>query len=516
MAERQVIVVGGGLAGLSAAHTVLQAGGSVLLLDKSPFCGGNSTKATSGINGALTRTQISEGIPDSAETFYQDTIRSARDRVRPELARVLTYESGAAVEWLMDSFGLDLSKVARLGGHSHPRTHRGKERFPGMTITYALMEKLEEICKTHPHRARQINKARVVKLLRDADGKVCGCVYEKDGATHEEYGAVIVATGGYAADFNEGSILLTHRPDLKSFSTTNGEHCTGDGIKFSMEVGAGLVDIECVQVHPTGLVDPADPDAKVKFLAAEALRGVGGILLTARGERFVDELGHRDYVSGEMHKNTGPFYLVLNGAASTEIEWHCKHYCGRGLMRHAPSFDALAAMLGASPATLRATFNDFNAAAQSGKDRFGRKYFHNMPWKTDDFFHVAQVTPVVHYCMGGLAVNAEAEVVSPQGVPVGNLYAAGEVCGGVHGTNRLGGSSLLDCVVYGRVAGRTAVRHQLGRLLAKSGAGGVGGAADAPAVTIQMEPGAGRVHLEVSWRAGGSTRSSASAAAPAA
>jgi len=224
---------------------------------------------------------------------------------------VLTKDSDPAVEWLSAKFNIDLSLVSRLGGHSHPRTHRGKERFPGMTITYALLEKLEDIEKmTKGVDAKILTKAKATKLITE-NGNVIGVEYERDGKTHQEFGIVVIATGGFAADFTENSLLQKFRPDLGHLPTTNGSHCTGDGIKMSQDVGADVVDMEWVQVHPTGLVHPDDPKAKVKFLAAEALRGVGGILLDANGNRFCDELGRRDYVTGEMNKNKGPFRLVL-------------------------------------------------------------------------------------------------------------------------------------------------------------------------------------------------------------
>jgi succinate dehydrogenase/fumarate reductase flavoprotein subunit len=193
--------------------------------------GGNSTKATSGINGALTRTQIALGIPDNVQTFYDDTLKSARDLARPELIKVLTYKSASAVEWLQDIFNLDLSLVSRLGGHSQPRTHRGKEMFPGMVITYALMEKLEEVAENTPDRAKIIKKARVTTVLKEGD-KAIGVEYEQDGKKYKEYGPVVLATGGYAADFQKDGLLEKHRPDLLGLSTTNGDHCTGDGQKM--------------------------------------------------------------------------------------------------------------------------------------------------------------------------------------------------------------------------------------------------------------------------------------------
>lgn len=144
------------------------------------------------------------------------------------------------------------------------RTHRGKERFPGMTITYALMEKYEEIATKEPEKARLFTKARVTRLLRDNNGVINGVEYEKDGQTFTEHGAVIIATGGYGADFSDDSLLKKYRPDLLHLPTTNGDHCTGDGVKLALEVGANPADLEWVQVHPTGLVDPKEPDAKLK------------------------------------------------------------------------------------------------------------------------------------------------------------------------------------------------------------------------------------------------------------
>ena len=306
MSGLQVIVVGGGLAGLSAAHTVLQAGGRVLVLDKSPFCGGNSTKATSGINAAGTRAQRALNIPDSPEQFERDTLASAESGARPDLIHALTHESGPAVEWLVDSFGLDLSVVGLLAAHTYPRTHRGKdgsESFPGMMITYRLMEKLDEIVADGTGRARLINKATVTKLLREGSA-VVGVEFIVDGKTCTAYGPVVISTGGFGADFTADSLLSRVEkewrtlpawqgislPPLLSLPTTNGPHCTGDGIKLALDVGARVVDLRAVQVHPTGLVDPREPDAKVKWLAAEALRGAGGVIIDARGQRFCDEV----------------------------------------------------------------------------------------------------------------------------------------------------------------------------------------------------------------------------------
>merc|ERR1719486_1153060 len=251
---------------------------------------------------------------------------------------------------------------------------------------------------------------------------------EVGGENFKEYGPVIFCSGGFGADFGQDSLLAKYRPDLLHLPTTNGEHCTGDAIKMGEGVGARSIDLEWVQVHPTGLVKPDDPDAKVKFLAAEALRGVGGLVFDANGRRFANELGRRDYVTGEMWKNKAPFRLCLNKKASDEIIWHCKHYTGRNVMRYFESGKALAADMGVDVSVLVKTHDEHYAAAKntekdpdggswpvypsgkswdeaSGKTGSGKKFFHNIIPGSEvptQEFYVAIITPVIHYCMGGL------------------------------------------------------------------------------------------------------------------
>lgn len=180
--------------------------------------------------------------------------------------------------------------------------------------------------------------------------------------------------------------------------------------------------------------------------------------MNAKGERFCNELGRRDYVSGEMWKNQGPFYLVLNGASSKEIEWHCKHYCGRGLMKNYKHASELAKDMGCPVENIDKTFNQYNMYAKDKSCPSGKNYYANVPYFVNDTFNVAVITPVIHYTMGGLKVDEHAHVIGKKGIIKG-LYASGEVMGGIHGKNRLGGNSLLDCVVYGRVAGKVSQKE---------------------------------------------------------
>jgi flavocytochrome c len=362
-------------------------------------------------------------------------------------------------------------------GHSQPRTHRGHDaKFPGMAITYALMQRLEELAETEPERVQIIKKARVTGLNKEGN-KITGVTYEFGGESATVDGPVVLATGGYAADFTETSLLKKWRPDTFNLSSTNGVHATGDGQKMVMAIGGNGIDMDKVQVHPTGLVDPKDPGSKWKFLAAEALRGEGGLLLNGDGDRFCDELGHRDYVSGEMWKEKDkgkfPVRLILNSKASNVLDFHTRHYSGRGLMKKITGKE-LAKEIGCTPEHLQSTFKAYNEIADGKKkDPYGKKFFHNGPVDINDDFHVAVMEPVLHFTMGGIEINDKAEILNSEGKPFEGLYACGEVAGGVHGANRLGGSSLLGCVVYGRVAGDTASNY----LFQKALQGGIGGAA---------------------------------------
>lgn len=386
-----------------------------------------------------------------------------------------------------------------------------------MAITYALMQRLEELSETEPHRVQIIKKARVTSLNKEGN-KITGVTYEHDGQSQSVDGPVVLATGGYAADFGDSSLLKQHRPDTFGLATTNGTHATGDGQKMVMAIGGNGIDMDKVQVHPTGLVDPKDPGSKWKFLAAEALRGEGGLLLNADGDRFCDELGHRDYVSGMMWKEKDkgkfPIRLILNSKASNVLDFHTRHYSGRGLMKKM-SGKELAKEIGCTPEHLQSTFTKYNAIAEGKeKDPWGKRFFHNMPLDVDDTFHVAVMEPVLHFTMGGIEINDKAQVLNKEQKPFEGLFACGELAGGVHGANRLGGSSLLGCVVYGRVAGDTASSYLFQQALQ----GQASGAARLGQISLHLDP-SSPGKLTVEWANGGASSGQpqiAAAGAPAA
>ncbi|KAJ1850277.1 hypothetical protein LPJ73_003522 [Coemansia sp. RSA 2703] len=490
-ARAGVVVVGGGLAGLAAALEALQqTQGSavrVVMVEKEARTGGNSAKASSGINGAWTQTQQAQGIKDSAEAFERDTLRSGKGLSNGTLARRLARESAEAVAWLQTRFALDLDVVAQLGGHSAPRTHRrpdtpdGRAQPVGWGIVSALAAQLAE-----QPRFTLLTGARVVELLQtpQASGSaVSGVVYATaDGQHHRlQASAVVLATGGFGGADTQG-LMHEHAPQLASLPTTNGAFATGDGVKLGVGVGAALVDMQHVQVHPTGFVSADDPAARTKVLAAEALRGAGGLLLTARGQRFVDELATRDVVTAAItqacstadsratYPGTSPdgaaAFLVLSQAAADAFgHGALAFYVKMHLLHRASDVSELASALRVPQAALDTTLRAYDQVRASNgalQDAFGKRVFPQAAVNQAGgraAYYWGVVAPCVHYTMGGLRFDERARVLrAADGSPVPGLFAAGEVTGGLHGANRLAGNSLLECVVFGREAGRQAAR----------------------------------------------------------
>jgi len=462
LAHKSAIVVGSGLAGLSAASELVDRGITVHLLERSARPGGNSIKASSGINGAPTKYQ--PGPPFSDTSFYEDTIVSAGavlalssddERKRREaLIEKLTSESAGVIEWLVGK-GVDLSVVAELGGHSFPRTHRGGGKTPpGFAIISTFLNSLKENELFRPETSCVVTK--VLKSGSVVEGVQYACA---DGATRELKGPVIFASGGFAGDAH--GMLAQYRPDLAGFPSTN--EARPGSQPLLTEIGAQLLDMEQVQVHPTSFIDPKDPLNPVKFLAAELLRGEGGILLHD-GLRFVNEMETRKAVTDAIMKlpeaeevpRQWDVQLVLDEGVYANASSYIDFYIFKGLMKRITVSE-----LGRRAQKTIAKFS--LAAAGKNNDAFGRTYFGHWELKPeevtgDSVLYVGRVTPAVHFTMGGVVINEKSEVLDGQGGKIQGVWAAGEVAGGVHGGNRLGGSSLLECCVFGRIAGAEAAK----------------------------------------------------------
>jgi len=287
--------------------------------------------------------------------------------------------------------------------------------------------------------------------------------------------SVVLATGGYSADRGEGGLLARWVPELRRVATTNGGFATGDGIKLAQAVGAGVIDMDIVQVHPTGFSDtpagfkPSPGGNDPLILCAEILRGVGGVLLEASGARFTDELATRKAVTEAM-KETGQdrFVIAVPPSAQKEVAAHMGIYAAKGLLRPASGAEGVAAFVhyrlpggglygAASKAEVAARVRESFEATTAGKPPVRAKRT-VLPLQGE--YMVGVVQPVLHYSMGGLTVGLDANVLRKgDGRKIPGLYASGEIIGGTHGVNRLGGSSLLDCVVFGIKAADAATRR---------------------------------------------------------
>ncbi len=437
-----VVVIGAGASGISAAIEAKQAGLSVVLLEKMPRIGGNSQRATGGINGVNSQLQIAAKSIDSEALYLADTLAAGHYQNDRDLAQILVEESGDAVDWL-SSLGADLTDIGRLAGSRVDRAHRPSGGAPvGSEVMRVLGAQINALGID----LRVENK--VIELLHDESGsEVKGVlVRNQEGREYEIMAdAVVIATGGFGGSPER---FVAFNPDLKGYKTTNHAGATGDYIDLVADLPIELVDMSMIQAHPT-----VEPNFGV--LITEAIRGNGGILVNLEGNRFTDEMAFRDVLSAEMRKQTaGESFLIFDESIRQGLS-AADAYIRMDLVKKAESIEVLAVELGIGESRLRRTLERYNGFVAGGADPdYGRR---DLPVQLAAPFYAILVQPGVHYCMGGLPINEHAQVMGQTGAPIKGLYACGEATGGIHGNNRLGGNSLTDAIVFGRIAGQSAV-----------------------------------------------------------
>jgi fumarate reductase flavoprotein subunit len=435
-----VVVIGSGGAGFSAAVSAKEAGADVVIFEKMGILGGNTNRATGGINAAGTPYQEAAGIKDTPDLFYEDTMKGGYEKNNPELVRNLAEKSASSVVWLA-GMGADLSDVGRLAGASVNRAHRpsgGGKVGPEIVIT--LDKQAEQVMGIPLY-----TDTRVTGITAK-NGRVTGVEITLPGGKKRNIkaNAVVLASGGFGANNEMASALV---PSLKGFATTNQPGATGDGIALAEEVGAALVDMAEIQTHPTYAPD--------KEMITEAVRGNGAILVNKKGSRFIDELKTRDVVSAAILEQEGGIaYLVFDDSVRKSLK-AIEDYIRMKFVLEAPTPEALAALIGADGSVLAGTIAKYNQAVSSKNDgEFGRA---DLPRSLSVApYYAIEVLPAVHHTMGGVKIDVEGRVISTGGTPIPGFYAAGEVTGGIHGGNRLGGNALADIVTYGRIAGASA------------------------------------------------------------
>ena len=487
--DADVVVVGAGGAGMTAAITAAAEGKSVVILESQSMVGGNSVRATGGMNAGKTVYQdenefgesagvektlktaaekyadnetitalaktVSEqwaayqanptGYFDSVELMELDTMIGGKGINDPELVETLCANSADAIDWL-DEHGITLHNVSSFGGASVKRIHR-PVNAEGKTVSVGsyMIPLLEENCEKAG--VKMMLDTTATEILTDANGAAVGV--KATGASGETVTvnakAVVLATGGFGANLD---MVVKYKPELKGFMTTNAPGIQGQGIEMAQAIGAATVDMDQIQIHPT-------VEANTAALITEGLRGDGAILINEEGKRFIDEVGTRDVVSAAEIAQTGSYSWLVVDQAMADASSVIQGYIKKGYTVTGSTYEELGKAMGVDAAAFAETMEKWNGCVEAKNDPdFGRTSFAN-PLNTAPYYAV-KVTAGVHHTMGGLKINANTEVLNEKGEVIPGLFAAGEVTGGVHGANRLGGNAVADFTVFGRIAGAAA------------------------------------------------------------
>ena len=487
--EADVVIVGAGGAGMTAAMTASDAGKSVIILESQAMVGGNSVRSTGGMNAAKTvyqdENEFGEGAGvekmlksaadnyadnefitslaatvaqqwadyqanpvgyfDSVELMELDTMVGGKGINNPELVKTLVEGTAPAIDWL-DENGMSLHNVAAFGGASVKRIHRPvNEEGKVVSVGAYLVPLMEKACQDRG--VEFILNTTADTILTDANGQAVGVSgTDKDGNTVTVNAkAVVLATGGFGANLD---MVASYKPDLKGFMTTNAPGIQGQGIAMATAIGAATVDMDQIQIHPT-------VEANTAALITEGLRGDGAILVNSNGERFTDEVSTRDKVSAAEIAQPGSFSWLIVDQAMADASNVIQGYITKGYTKQGATYEELAKEIEVDPATFAATMEKWNGCVEAKTDAdFGRTSFAN-PLNTAPYYAI-KVSAGVHHTMGGVVINSSTEVLKEDGSVIPGLFAAGEVTGGVHGANRLGGTAVADFVVFGRIAGAAA------------------------------------------------------------
>ena len=489
--DADVVVVGAGGAGMTAAISAAADGLKVVVVESQAMVGGNSVRATGGMNAAKTPLQDKntfgesagvektlaaaegyadnetitalaatvseqweaykanpEGYFDSVELMELDTMIGGKGINNPELVKTLCSNTADSIVWL-DSVGASLTSVGAFGGASVKRIHRpvneeGKTLSVGAYIVPILEKNLQDAG------VEIILNTTVDTILTDANGAACGVsgVANDGSKLTVNADAVILTTGGFGANLD---MVVSYKPELAGFMTTNAAGIQGQGIKMAEALGAATVDMNQIQIHPT-------VEANTASLITEGLRGDGAILVNAEGKRFFDEVSTRDKVSAAEIAQPGSYSYLIVDQAMADASNVIQGYIKKGFTTQGETYEELAKALGMDEAAFAETMNTWNGYVEAKNDpEFGRTSFAN-PLNTAPYYAI-KVTAGVHHTMGGLKINPAAEVLTEDGSAIAGLFAAGEVTGGVHGANRLGGNAVADFVVFGRIAAQSAADY---------------------------------------------------------
>lgn len=448
--ESDVVVVGAGGAGLSAAITAAENGAKVILIEKMNNVGGNTLISGGEMAAPGNWLQEKEGIKDDVETFYNDILKGGDNENDPALVRIVAENALNAAEWLRDDVKMEFEdNLLFFGGHSVKRSLVPKNAT-GVEMIQKLTAKAESL-------GVQIFTNTDAKHLVTENDKVVAVEAENNGKTitfHANNG-VVLATGGFGSNLE---MRVANNPDMdEKILSTNSVGSTGDGITMARELGAQTVDMQYIQTYPT-----CDPETGALLYVGDVRLEGRAILVNLEGKRFVEELERRDVISMATTEQTGGVSYMYFDEASMQAagvaESHKTEYedlLARGILVKADSVAEAAAHFGIDAEELQKTIERYNQYCADGKDLEFNKRGELIPFE-DGPCYIMKSRPAIHHTMGGLKINTDAQVLNEDGQVINGLYAAGEVTGDIHGTNRLGSDAIADIVVFGRIAGQNA------------------------------------------------------------
>ena len=449
-----VVVIGAGGAGFSAAITARNAGANVVLLEKMPAVGGNSLISGAEMNVAKNWVQPKLGInDDSPELHAQDTFKGGDGKGDMKVINVMTHEALDAAKWCRDYLGVRFEddNLFFFGGHSRKRAlipvgHTGTE------FIAKFQAKADELG------IPVITNMKAEELIKDKDGRVVGVKATMDGSeyTFNAKGGVVLATGGFGAN---PEMVKKYNPKIdERFKTTDAPGSTGEALYMAERAGAELVNMGYIQTYPI-----CDPLSGAIELIADA-RFDGAIMLNQEGKRFVEELQRRDVLSEAILNQTGRYCWVLwndkIGSISNTVKAHANEYeafTKQGIMTTCDDLKCIADFTKIPFDQLQKTVKRVSDMAGKGND----KDFNHRSGLVDmqqGKYYVIKAVPSTHHTMGGVRINEKAEALTAEGKVIPGLWAAGEVTGVTHGTNRLGGNAYTDIIVFGRIAGEAAAK----------------------------------------------------------
>ena len=447
--KTDVVVIGGGNAGLAAAVEASNKGAKVILLEKMPMLGGNSIRAGGAFNAVDPARQSKQGIEDSIDKHYQQTFDGGDRKGDPALVRTLVEGAPKGLAWL-EGMGMKFDdKVFTVLGALWPRSHA-----PIEPVGTGFINTLKGAASKN--KVQVLTETRAEQLIRE-NGRVTGVVAVGKDGKRVRYNAkmgVVLATGGFAANKE-----MRQKYDARitpNLGTTNHPGATGDGIVMATAIGADLVGMEYIQMLPLGDPKTGALEGWVGFNVEDY------IYINKDGMRFVSEAERRDVMTQALIKQRDQSMFIVCDAHSmptpqtkNSFNQTAEQCVKNGTAFSADSIEELAAKIGVDPAAFRKTVDEYNAGVESKNDPFGKKLLGQKIDKAP--FYASPRVPTVHHTMGGVRIDTAARVLDAKGQAIPGLFAAGEVTGGIHGTNRLGGNALADTIVFGRIAGQNVV-----------------------------------------------------------